>query len=128
MREKKINQKLIKKSLLRGGIPFAIMEIFAIALYVQGKSVDSKDLFFGGFILLVLGGATVIYNIDHWSLMKQSMVHFIIMLATVFPILLLSGWYPVSSFVDGLQVFVIFALVGIVIWSIFLTLAKVFKW
>ena len=119
---------LIKKSILRGGIPFVIMEVFALALYLQGETLQSKDLFFGGLVLLVLGATTVIYNIDRWSLTKQSAVHFSIMLVTLFPILLLSGWYPVTSLGDRFQVFAIFVSSGLVIWTIMFALAKIFKW
>lgn len=119
---------LIKKGLFRGGIPFIVMELFATALYFQGKTEDSKNLFFGGLIFLVIGAATVIYAIDQWSLAKQSAIHFLIMLITIFPILLLSGWYPVTSLFDTLKVFGIFVSVGIVIWTALFTLAKIFKW
>ncbi|MDN6293771.1 MAG: DUF3021 domain-containing protein [Alkalibacterium sp.] len=119
---------LIKKSFLRGGIPFVIMEAFALVLYLQGERSESKNLFFGGLVLLILGSTTVIYNIDQWSLTKQSAIHFSIMLATLFPILLLSGWYPVTSLHDILQVFAIFVSSGLVIWTIMFTLAKFFKW
>ncbi|GAA3716377.1 DUF3021 family protein [Salinicoccus jeotgali] len=118
---------LIKKGLLRGGIPFIIMEAFASALYLQGKLAESNDLFFGGLVLLILGATTVIYNIDQWSLTKQSAVHFSIMLGTLFPVLLLSGWYPVTSLQDILLVFMIFISSGLIIWMIMFILAKVFK-
>lgn len=119
---------LIKKSLLRGGIPFVIIEAFALALYLQGETSESKNLFFGGFVLLILGSTTVIYNIDQWSLTKQSAIHFSLMLVALFPIFLLSGWYPVTSLQDILQVFAIFLASGLVIWTIMFTLAKIFKW
>jgi hypothetical protein len=122
------NKKLIRKSLIRGGIPFVILEIFAVALYFQEKYADSNDLFWGGFLILTLGAATVIYNIDNWSLPKQSIAHFSIMFLTVYPILLLSGWYPVTSFVDAFSVFITFLISGVVIFSVMLTLAKIFKW
>lgn len=110
----------------RGGIPFIIMEAFALALYLQSEILEARNLFFGGFFLLILGSTTVIYNIDQWSLAKQSAIHFSIMLGTLFPILLLSGWYPVTSLQDVLQVFTIFVASGLVIWTIMFILAKFF--
>lgn len=119
---------LIKKGLLRGGIPFFIMEIVALILYFQGVNGLSKDFFYNGLIALVIGATTVIYNFDDWSLVKQSIIHFSIMLVTVFPILLLSGWFPMASIQDASKIFGIFALSGLVIWTIMFTLAKIFKW
>lgn len=75
-----------------------------------------------------VGAATVIYNIDDWNFTKQSSVHFLIMLATVYPILLLSGWFAVSSVLDALIVFLYFVSVGLVIWIVMATLAKIFSW
>lgn len=119
---------LIIKSILRGGIPFIIMQGIALLLYYQGQYKDAKSTFFSGLIAFIIGAATVIYNIDPWSLTKQSIVHFLIMLATIYPILLFSGWFAVSTFLDALKIFVIFALTGLVLWSIMFTLAKIFKW
>ena len=119
---------LIMKSIFRGGIPFIIMQSIALLLYYQGQYKDAKSTFFSGLIAFIVGAATVIYNIDQWSLTKQSIVHFLIMLATIYPILLFSGWFSVSTFVDALKVFGVFVLTGLVLWSIMFTLAKIFKW
>ncbi|SRR5699024_5465403 len=119
---------LIKKSILRGGIPFIIMQSIALLLYYQGDYENSKGTFFSGLIVLVVGAATVIYNIEQWSLTKQSIIHFLIMLVTIYPILLFSGWFQITTFLDALKIFGIFVLSGLVIWSIMFTLAKIFKW
>lgn len=119
---------LIMKSIFRGGIPFIIMQIIALLLYYQGQYKDAKSTFFSGLVAFIVGAATVIYNIDQWSLTKQSIVHFLIMLATIYPILLFSGWFSVSTFVDALKVFGVFVLTGLVLWSIMFTLTKIFKW
>ncbi|XZO08742.1 DUF3021 family protein [Weissella paramesenteroides] len=34
---------------------------------------------------------TVIYEIDQWSFAKQSLIHFLLMFITVYPVLLFSG-------------------------------------
>lgn len=90
--------------------------------------MQQNRTFFSGLVAFIVGAATVIYNIDQWSLTKQSIVHFLIMLATIYPILLFSGWFSVSTFVDALKVFGVFVLTGLVLWSIMFTLTKIFKW
>lgn len=119
---------LIRKGLIRGLIPFVILEIAAIIFYFQGREGIARDFLLNGFIALVIGGTTVIYNVDQWSLTKQSIVHFLLMLITVFPILIISGWFPNESLSDILTILGIFASSGLVIWTIMFTLAKIFKW
>ncbi|WP_368654188.1 DUF3021 domain-containing protein [Ornithinibacillus sp. 4-3] len=117
---------LIRKALLRGGRPFIIMG--AIALYYQGSYEDAKGTFMSSLIAFSVGAATVIYNIDHWSFPKQSGIHFLIMLVTVYPILLFSGWFEISTVFDAFKVFFYFVSVGIVIWLVMIALAKKFSW
>lgn len=119
---------LVTKALLRGGIPLIIMEGIALLLYFQGEYSDAKGTFIASLIAFFVGAATVIYNIDHWSFTKRSIVHFSIMLVTVYPILLLSGWFTISSIQDAFKILLFFILVGIVIWLVMTTLAKIFSW
>ena len=116
---------LVINALLRGGIPFIIMGGIALLLNYQEKYSDAKSTFFASLIVFFVGAATVIYNIDHWSLTKQSVVHFLIMLITVYPILLLSGWFTIASVFDALKVFLVFVLVGVILWIVMFILAKV---
>lgn len=119
---------LITKALLRGGIPFVVMGAIAILLYYQGKHADAKGTFIASFIAFFVGAATVIYNMDSWSFTKQTIIHFLIMLVTIYPILLVSGWFAVASVMDACKVFLLFLSVGIIIWLVLYGLAKVFSW
>jgi len=118
----------IAKALIRGGIPFIIMGGIALLLYFQGKYSDAKGTFVASLIAFFVGAATVIYNIDDWSIAKQSSIHFLIMLGTVYPILLLSGWFTLSSPMDAFKIFILFVAVGAVAWFVMFTLAKLFSW
>ncbi|WP_262362493.1 DUF3021 domain-containing protein [Oceanobacillus jeddahense] len=104
-----------------------IMGGIAAILYVQGKNSDAKSTLIAGFIVFFVAAASVIYNIKPWSFTKQSIVHFGVMLVTVYPILLFSGWFAVGSIGDAIKIFLIFALAGILLWSLFLALAKIFS-
>lgn len=62
-----------------------------------------------GLIVAVVIAAIPIYDIPSWSLGKRSIVHFLVMSVTVFPLLLLAGWFnlPVS-----IAVFLVFGIIG----------------
>ena len=118
---------MVTNALLRGGIPFVIMSGIALILYSQGKYADAKGTFVASLIALFVGAATVIYNIEHWSLAKKSGIHFILMLVTIYPILMLSGWFTINSVFDAFKVFLIFIFVGIILWSVLFTLTQFFS-
>src|SRR5699024_11545277 len=97
-------------------------------LNFKGIYSNYKVSFMDSLIVFFVGASTVIYNIDHWSFTKQSGIHFLIMFITVYPILLFSGWFAISSVLDACKVFLVFVAVGIVIWLVMYTLAKIFSW
>lgn len=64
-----------------------------------------------GLIVAVTLAAVPIYDIDAWSLTRRSAVHFLVMLVTVFPLLLASGWFTLPVAIC------VFLLFGIVAWT-----------
>ncbi|QPK93866.1 DUF3021 family protein [Actinomyces sp. zg-332] len=110
---------LIRKAILRGIIPLSIMTVLSIIMsYQKIDPFQVRGTFLVGIIGASVAATSVIYEIENWSLLKQSIVHFVIMTLTVFPCLLVSGWYKLNTSLDYLKVFGIFLLVGIVLWSI----------
>ena len=110
---------LIKAAIIRAIIPFVIMT--GISLLMRYQEIDASQVrstFFVGLIVTVVAAATVIYDIEDWSLMQKSIVHFTIMLVTVFPLLLLSGMFQLNGFLDYLKVFALFLAVGAVAWTV----------
>jgi NADH:ubiquinone oxidoreductase subunit H len=57
--------------------------------------------------------------VSRWPLRVQSAIHFAIMVGTVLPALLLSGWFPLANPTDYLIVLGIFLLVGLILWVVF---------
>lgn len=116
--------KLFLKGLIRGILPFAFM----LAMYAwnnfQGRTADAKDFLFYGFMALFLGLASIIYEVKQWSFRKQIFVHYLTMLVTVFPLLLLSGYYQTDSFGAVSHVFLLFNKVGVML---FVTTAIISK-
>ncbi|WP_042224221.1 DUF3021 family protein [Oceanobacillus manasiensis] len=106
---------LLLKGLVRGGIPFILLVIISLWNKLQGSVDTSNAYFFNGLIVFFLGLTSVIYQIDHWSFLKQIAAHYLAMLITVFPTLLLSGSYPLNSFVDVVKVYLHFNKVGIIL-------------
>lgn len=110
---------LIKIAILRGIIPLIIMTIISIIMKYQGiDPFQVRGTFIVGIIIASVAAASVIYEIENWSLFKQLVIHFLIMLVTVLPLLYISGWYKLNSVLDYVKVFGIFLFVGIVLWTI----------
>lgn len=111
---------LIKTAILRGIIPLIIMTIISIIMKYQGiDPFQVRGTFIVGIIIASVAAASVIYEIENWSLFKQLVIHFLIMLVTVLPCLYISGWYKLNNVLDYVKVFGIFLFVGIVLCTIF---------
>ena len=117
--------KLFLKGFIRGAIPFIFMLVMSVWELIQGSSSDARTFLINGLIIMFLGIASVIYEINRWNFSKQIIVHYITMLLTVFPILLLSGYYPLSSFDDVLNVFLLFNKVGIMLFVATFIISKI---
>ncbi|MDO5018095.1 MAG: DUF3021 family protein [Lagierella massiliensis] len=110
---------MLKNGILRASIPFIIMTIISIIMKSQGFNMyQVKSTFIVGIIISIVVGASVIYEVRQWTLLKQTIVHFIFMLITVYPCLLISGWFELNTFLDYFKVLALFIMVGIVLWTI----------
>lgn len=111
--------KHIKNAVIRGGIPLLIMSGISLVMKLQGMDAfQVRSTFITGLIVTAVAAASVVYEVEGWTLLKQSLAHFLLMLVTVFPCLLLSGWFPVRGFVDVLKVLGMFVLAGAALWGI----------
>ncbi|MCJ1712438.1 DUF3021 domain-containing protein [Clavibacter michiganensis subsp. phaseoli] len=69
---------------------------------------------------------SLLYQVDRWTLTRQSVTHFALMVATVLPALLMSGWFPVDTVGGVLAVVGIFLATGLVLWTtLFLVMTAV---
>ena len=100
-------------------IPLAIMTAIGLSLISQGDTSDGRGTVVVGVIIAAVMEASVIYQIERWSLRTQSLVHLGIMVVTVLPALLLSGWFPLDTLWGYLAVIGVFTAVGVVLWSVF---------
>jgi hypothetical protein len=111
-----------KKILLRAGILLTIFGLMALFQFMENQVDGAWGTMVTGLIAAIGGGASVIYEKDQWNLKKQSVIHFLVMLLTVYPILLVSGWFELQEFTDYIIVLVIFLGVGLVAWIFFIVL------
>ncbi|CAM4346102.1 DUF3021 family protein [Weissella hellenica] len=120
--------QLLLKGTIFGGIPFIIMSIIAYVLYLQNDFSNAKSVLCVALMALFIGFATIIYDIDQWTLIKKTIIHFLCMLVTIYPILLFSGWFPLTGLKDALIILGYFTMTGVILWLILLYLAKKFNW
>lgn len=122
-------KNLILQALKRGLIPLLVMTVLSIIMVLQ--SVDENNIkgtLITGIIMSIIAAVSVIYEIKTWSLKKQSIIHFLVMLFTVYPLLLISGWYKLSSPLDYVGVFGSFLCCGIVFWLLgYIIFGKIIK-
>ncbi len=111
--------KLPIKATLLAGIPIVIMTAIGIALLAQGEHEDGRATLAVGVIVAATAGASVVYQVERWSLRTQTLVHFGIMVVTVLPALLLSGWFPLDTVWGYLALIATFLAAGLVLWTVF---------
>lgn len=119
----------ILSAIIRGGIPFIIMSIlFGIMKFQRMDDYQVKSTFITGLIVTSVVAASVIYEVESWSLIKQSIIHFLSMLITVYPCLVFSNWFPNKTTLDLVKIFGLFLIVGIILWTVaYILFGKILK-
>jgi hypothetical protein len=108
----------VRDGAVRAIIPFTIMTVIALMLhYGDSGPGEARSTFIVGLIVASVAGFSVIYDVERWSLTRQSAVHFGCMVVTVFPCLLLSGWFETGSMAAIFRILLIFLMVGVVLWG-----------
>jgi len=109
----------ILSAIIRGSIPFIIMSLLSgIMKFLRLDDFQIKSTFITGLIVTSVVAASVIYEVESWSLIKQSNIHFLIMLLTVYPCLVFSNWFPNKMALDLVKIFGLFLVVGIILWTV----------
>jgi hypothetical protein len=105
------------RAALLGGIPLVVMSAIGAYLLADGQTADGRSTLAVGVIVAAVSAGSVLYQVDGWSLTRQSVTHFALMLVTVLPALLLSGWFPTDTAGGVLAVVGIFLAAGLVLWT-----------
>ncbi|MGO1630352.1 MAG: DUF3021 family protein [Agrococcus casei] len=101
-----MNVKQAMRFVISGAITGVVM--VAISFFIEDPT-QAKGTLCAGLIAGITIAAIPIYDINSWSLGKRSLAHFLVMLITVLPLLLWSGWFTVPV---AIGVFVLFGVVG----------------
>ncbi|WP_241534569.1 DUF3021 domain-containing protein [Clavibacter michiganensis] len=109
--------RLLLRAALLGGIPLVIMSAIGTYLLASGQTADGRSTLAVGVIVAATAAGSLLYQVDRWSLTRQSITHFALMLVTVLPALLLSGWFPVDTAGGVLAVVGMFLAAGLVLWT-----------
>ena len=126
----------LKKAILRGliGIPIGVFISTTIGLIisliygelsvVSNIGIISNPLTaytFQYIISIVLGftfaAGSAIFEVDSWSLAKQSIIHFLLSSLVYLPCAIIAGWVPVKM-IAILYYFITFISIYIMIWAI----------
>ncbi|QIS42722.1 DUF3021 domain-containing protein [Clavibacter capsici] len=109
--------RLLLRAALLGGIPLVVMSAIGAYLLAGGQTADGRSTVAVGVIVAATAAGSLLYQVPGWSLPRQSAAHFALMLVTVLPALLLSGWFPVDTPGGVLAVVGIFLATGLVLWT-----------
>lgn len=104
--------------------PFSSLSNFE-RFFQHSVSVNLVDLFIWALIGIIFGCSSLIYQIETWSITKQTLVHFCI---TYFLLIILSilvnehkwNWYYLLDFTID------FCIIYLIVWSVSLIRAKMF--
>lgn len=117
----------IKKFILRGlfGITLGVFinQLVYVAIAMKGNMVQiSSDIVILQFIIASLtgfycGGITIIFEVEEWSLLRQTITHSVAMLP-YFPISIYAGWMP-ESLIGRVFFILNYIIIYIVIWFSF---------
>ena len=110
--------KLPTKAALRAAIPLAIALAFGLPPLLSGQTSTGRSVLASGVIIAALVSGSLIYQVEKWSLPKQSLLHFGMMAVTVLPALFLSDWFPLNTAVDHLILLGSFFGSGVILWTV----------
>lgn len=117
--------RTIVRVALLAGIPLIIMTGIGLALLAQGQEADGRSTLAVGVIVAAVAASSVIYQIDRWTLRRQTAVHFAVMVVTVLPALFFSGWFALDGVGDVLAVIGTFLVTGAILWVLFYAISRV---
>lgn len=92
--------------------------ISGIMKFQRLDNYQVKLTFLARLIVTSVVAASVIYKVESWSLIKQFIIHFLIVLITVYPCLVFSNWFPNKTILDLVKIFGLFLIVGIILWNV----------
>ncbi|WP_214835298.1 DUF3021 family protein [Exiguobacterium sp. s36] len=116
---------LLKTGFVRGVKWFALFGLLATYQWWSGNMEGVHNMLVYGGMAFFLGLTSVIYEVRRWSFPKQIFIHWATMHVTILPLVIFSGFLPVTSMQDALSVYLKFNVSGLVLFTLSRMLLKV---
>lgn len=107
-----------QRILLRGGIAIGVTGALVAMIVGSGDRSGLREVIALGVIVSAIFATVPIYDVEHWSLRRRTVVHSAVMACTVLPALLLSGWVDLSRPSTILIALLGYAGGGVVLWTV----------
>lgn len=116
---------LLKTGFVRGVTWFAVFGVLATYQWWSGNVEGVHNMFVYGGMAFFLGLTSVIYEVRRWSFPKQIFIHWATMHVTILPLVIFSGFLPVTSLQDALLTYLKFNVSGLILFTLSRILLKV---
>lgn len=108
---------LLKTGLVRGVKWFMLFGLLAMYQWWSGNMEGVHNMLVYGGMAFFLGLTSVIYEVRRWSFPKQIFIHWATMHVTILPLVIFSGFLPVTSLQDALLAYLKFNMSGLFLFS-----------
>ena len=109
---------LILESLMAGDGNFYAVSTYLVNHTSTRLAAVIAQYFITGFIGLSFAATTVIFEMDSWSLLRQTITHFIVTSIVMYIAGFLCGWFPHTA-VSTLIWFGVFVVIYVIFWICF---------
>lgn len=116
---------LLKTGFVRGVKWFMLFGLLSIYQWWSGNMEGVHNMLVYGGMAFFLGLTNVIYEVRRWSFPKQILIHWITMHVTILPLVIFSGFLPVTSLQDALLTYLKFNVSGLILFTLSRILLKV---
>ncbi|RMC25053.1 MULTISPECIES: DUF3021 domain-containing protein [unclassified Lactobacillus] len=97
--------------------PFSSLSNFE-HFFQNSVSVNLVDLFIWALIGIIFGCSSLIYQVETWSITKQTLVHFCITYSSLSIMSIFANWYKLLDFTIN------FCIIYLIVWSVSIIRAK----
>lgn len=108
---------LLKTGLVRGVKWSMLFGLLAMYQWWSGNVEGVHNTLVYGGMAFFLGVMSIIYDVRRWSFPKQILIHWATMHVTILPLVIFSGFLPVTSLQDALSVYLKFNVSGLILFS-----------
>jgi hypothetical protein len=116
---------LLKTGFVRGVKWFTLFGFLATYQWWNGNMEGVHNMLVYGGMAFFLGLTSVIYEVRRWSFPKQILIHWATMHVTILPLVIFSGFLPVTSLQDAILTYLKFNVSGLILFTLSRILLKI---